>query len=69
MAIITSYGRETNRVAADSSLVSDKRTRSLVNDIETSYERDTTRAAANGSLMSDERRCSLVNNMRTCRDG
>ena len=34
MAIITSDGRETTRVAADSSLVSDKRTFSLVSNDE-----------------------------------
>ena len=34
MATITFCGRETTRVAADSSLVSDKRTCSLVNDHE-----------------------------------
>ena len=32
MVIITSYGRETTWVAADSDLMSDKRTCSLVND-------------------------------------
>ena len=37
MAIVTFYGRETTREAADSSLVSDKRTCSLVNDNESSY--------------------------------
>ena len=36
VAVITSYGRDPARVAAYSSLVSDKRTRSLVNDNEAS---------------------------------
>ena len=39
MAVITSYGRETARVTADS-LASDERTCSLVNDNETSYRRE-----------------------------
>ena len=34
MAIITSFGRETTRVAADNSLVSDMRTCSLISDTE-----------------------------------
>ena len=38
MAIITSYGPDPARVAAYSSLVSDKRTCSLVNDNEASYQ-------------------------------
>ena len=40
MAIIISYGHETARVAASSSLVSNKRTCSLVNDNEASYRSD-----------------------------
>ena len=59
MATITFYGRETTRVAADRSLVSDKRTCSLVNDNEASYRRETTRVYS--SLVSDKRTCSLVN--------
>ena len=39
MAIITFYARETTREAADSSLVSDKRTCSLVNDNENTPRR------------------------------
>ena len=61
MTIVTSYGRETPRVASDSSLVSDRRTCSLVNDYETSYGRETTRLAADSSLVSNRRTCSLVN--------
>ena len=61
MAIITSYGRETTRVTVDSSLVSDKRTRSLMDDDETSYGRETTRLAADSSLVNDKKTCSLVN--------
>ena len=38
MAVITSYGRDPVRVAAYSSLVSDKRTCSLVNDEEASQQ-------------------------------
>ena len=48
-------------MAADSSVVSDRKTCSLVNDYETSYGRDTTRLAADSSLVSDKRTFSLVN--------
>ena len=59
MAIITFNGRETTRVAADSSLVSDTRTCSMMNDNEASYRRETTRVYS--SLVRDKRTCSLVN--------
>ena len=61
MAIITSYGRETARVAAGRGLVSDTRIRSLVNDNEASYRLKPSQVAGDSSLVSDKRTYSLVN--------
>ena len=71
MANITSYGRETTRMAVDSSLVSDKRTCSMVNDNENMPRRvnrcDTVSARALPEMFLEEvDMCSVIYESQIC---